>query len=369
MKIQRIELYHVKMPLIYPFRTAYGDDEHIESVHVRMVSGDHEGWGEGSPLRAPCYSPEWAYGAFATARDWLAPALVGRDISSPEDLQTALSVYKGNYFAKAALDVAFWDLDVTSRGLPLWRALGGKSPVVTVGGDLGVMESIDALLHEVDRIVDAGFQRLKLKFRKGWDVPVVRAVREAHPDLVMHIDCNSSFTLADLPMFREIDALGLAMIEQPLAHDDLIDHAALQREINTPVCLDESIVSVARARQAIDIGACRYVNIKPGRVGGLTNAVAIHDLCASADVPCWVGGMLESSVGQGASMALATLPNFRYPADIFPSTRFYEPDLGRPAIALSGPSLVTAPDRPGIGYRPDPERLQRQTLHRAVVEA
>jgi len=369
MKIERIELYHVAMPLVYPFRTAYGDDDHIESVHVRMVSGDHEGWGEASPLRAPCYSPEWAFGAFAAARDWLAPALVGQDIASPEALQSALAMFKGNYFAKAGLDVAWWDLDATFRNLPLWRAIGGQRPTVAVGADLGVMESIDALLAEVDKVVKAGFKRLKLKFRRGWDVPVVRAVRDAYPDLVMHIDCNSSYTLADLPMFKQIDTLGLAMIEQPLAHDDLLHHATLQREIKTPICLDESIVSPERARKAIEIGACRYVNVKPGRVGGLTQAIAIHYVCAQAGVPCWVGGMLESSVGQGASLALATLPNFVYPADIFPSSRFYDPDLGTPALALSGPSEVTASDRPGIGFRPNPQRLDRQTLHYASVEA
>jgi o-succinylbenzoate synthase len=373
MRIDRITLYQVGMPLVYPFRTAYGDDDRIESVIVHLVSGDHEGWGESAPWAAPGYSPEWATGAFLLTRDWLAPRLLGQEVDSGTSLQALLGGFKGNHFAKAALDVAWWDLAASAAGLPLWEYIGGRGPTIDVGADLGVMESVEALLAEIGQVVANGFRRLKLKYRRGWDLPMVRAVRDAYPDLTMHIDCNASYTLADLPMFCALDQLGLAMIEQPLGYDDLVDHASLQREIRTPICLDESITSVDRVRKALAIGACGYVNIKPGRVGGLTNAIAIHDICHAQGVPCWVGGMLESALGQGVSVALATLPGFTYPADIFPSQRFYAPDLSEPEIVLSGHSAqdgtqYTAPGVAGVGFRPHPRRLREQTIRQATLE-
>ncbi len=367
MLIDRIDLYHVGMPLVYPFRTAYGEDWVVESVLVRLTSGDTSGWGETSPLAAPAYSPEWAGGVFATLRRWLAPRLVGQDVTSGDRLQQLLATFKGNYFAKAGLDLAWWDLHARLLDVPLYQALGGERDTVAVGADFGVMETTDALLGKIREAVDAGFERVKLKFRPGWDLPMVRAVRRAFPDTVFHIDCNSGYRLADAPLFQELDEFRLAMIEQPLNHDDLLDHAALQRQLRTPVCLDESITSPDKARKALDLGACGYVNVKPGRVGGLTNAIAVHDLCRRRGIPCWVGGMLESAVGSAHCVALATLPNFTYPADIFPSSRFYQQDLAEPEVVLSAPSRVRAQPGPGIGTTPDPGRLERMTLEHATM--
>ncbi len=367
MRIERILVYHVAMPLVTPFRTSYGNDDRIESVLVHVIGPDGEGWGESAPWRAPGYSAEWAHAAYLTVRDWLAPRLIGQDVSSGGALQRLLAGVKGNAFAKASLDVAWWDYHATLCGEPLWRTIGGVSPDVEVGADLGAMDDLPALLDEIARVQAAGFRRLKLKYRPGWDLPIVEAVRRGYPDLTVHVDCNGAYTLRDVDMFRALDGLGLAMIEQPLAHDDLIDHAALQRQLCTPICLDESITSADRARQAAEIGACRWVNVKPGRVGGLTQAIAIHDTCAAQGIPCWVGGMLESALGQGVSLALATLPNFRYPADIFPSGRFYREDLAEPAITLSGPSHVVAPERPGVGFRPNADRLRAQTLRSCTI--
>jgi o-succinylbenzoate synthase len=367
MKIDAIELYHVAMPLIYPFRTSYGEDACIESVVVRMISGDAYGWGEASPLRSPTYSSEWAGGIFYTLRDWLAPRLVGQEIGSSQALQKALGMFKGNYFAKGGLDLAWWDLQARQQGVPLWRLLGGRDPLVDVGADLGVMDSLEQLLEEIARVQAAGYKRLKLKFRPGWDVNMVAAVRQSFPQLTLHVDCNSAYTLDDAPMFRELDHYNLAMIEQPLAHDDLLDHAELQRQIHTPICLDESIVSLARARQAIQLGSCRWINLKPGRVGGLTHAIAIHDLCQQHGIPCWVGGMLESAIGQSHNLALATLGNIRYPSDIFPTSRFYRQDLATPEIAHSGPSQLRVRETPGIGCEPHPERLAQLTVQQVVI--
>jgi O-succinylbenzoate synthase len=369
MKVDRIELIHVAMPLIYPWRTAYGEDAAIHSVLCRMSSGSVDGWGESTPFAAPCYSPEWAGGLFALARDWLAPALLHQDLQTAERLQERLAMFKGNPFAKAVLDTAWWSLHSKLVGQPLHIVLGATRDESPVGADFGVMDRLDDLLDGIDQAVAAGFPRIKLKFRPGWDLPMLRAVRRRHPDFPMHIDCNSGYRLSDLPLFQQVDELGLTMIEQPLAHDDLVDHARLQANIKTPVCLDESITHPHRAQQAADLKSCRYVNVKPGRVGGLTNAVAIHNICRAAGIPCWVGGMLESATGAALCIALGMLDNFTYPADIFPSSRFYHEDLSEPAIELArtadGVPCVRALQRLP---EPNPSRLERLAIERAVLK-
>ena len=367
--IDAIEIYRVSMPLVYPFRTAYGDDSAIESVLVKMTSGDHYGWGEASPMAAPAYSPEWAYGTFVMVRDWLAPQLVGKRIDSGQDLQSALGRCKGNFFAKASLDLAWWDLRARQLGQPVWKLLGGVKPEIEVGADFGVMDHIDELLAAMADAVAQGFLRVKLKFRPGWDIEMVRKVRERFPHLTIHIDCNSGYSLADTAMFQALEEFHLAMIEQPLAHDDLVDHAKLQSALRTPICLDESITSLAKARKAVELRSCRWINLKPGRVGGLTPAKEIHDLCQKEGIPCWVGGMLESAVGASHCIALATLPNIHYPSDIFPSYRFYKRDLGQPEIRLSGPSQVCASTQSGIGCEPDPKELETHRVDYARLPA
>lgn len=363
MKIDRIEFYLVAMPLLYPWRTAYGEDHAIHALLCRLGSGSVSAWGESSPLAAPCYSAEWAGGAYQVARQWLGPAILGKTIDNPQELQRQLAVYKGNPFAKAALDTAWWALHSKIENVSLHQAIGATRTQVPVGADFGVMDSIDQLLEAMAPAVEQGFARVKLKYRPGWDLPMIREVRKAFPDTVVHIDCNSGYTLEALPEFRELDACQLAMIEQPLAHDDLLDHATLQEAIQTPVCLDESIQSLHLAKQATRLKSCQWVNIKPGRVGGLTNAIAIHDWCQAADIPCWVGGMLESAVGSAFCTALAMLDNFKYPADIFPSSRFYAEDLSDPPLELDrDPDGLPAVSAPRILPEPVPERLDTMTL-------
>jgi O-succinylbenzoate synthase len=374
MHIDRIELYHVAMPLIYPWRTAYGEDAAVHSVLCRVTSGSLAAWGESSSLAAPCYSPEWAGGVFAVLRDWFAPAIVGHSIDSGDALHARLAHFKGNVFAKAALDAAWWALQVQRTGMPLHELLAdaaGCQPfeAVPVGADFGVMDSIEELLEGVGQAVADGFPRIKLKFRPGWDLPMLRAVRRQHANHTFHIDCNSGYRLSHVPLFRDVDSLNLAMIEQPLAHDDLVDHAELQRQIATPVCLDESICGLRQAEQAIRLKSCRFVNIKPGRVGGLTIALKIHNACQAAGIPCWVGGMLESAVGSAHCVALAMLPNFTYPADIFPSERFYREDLADTPLEL----IRTQDGLPGVRPferlpQPDAKRLATLTVQRAVID-
>lgn len=369
MRIERIDLFHVRMPLIEPWRTAYGEDEAVESVLCRLVSGDLEAWGESSPLAAPCYSPEWAGGIFHTAAQWLAPAVLGQDIESGLQLQSCWEFFKGNSFAKAIIDTAWWSLESRRRNEPLHRVLGATRDAVAVGADFGVMDSVDQLLERIAEAQQQRFARVKLKYRPGWDLPMLTAVREQFPELTVHIDCNSGYSLADRDMFAAVDELGLAMIEQPLAHDDLSDHADLQKSLRTPICLDESVTRVRRVEQAIELGSCRYVNVKPGRVGGLTPAVQIHDVCQRAGIPCWVGGMLESGTGSAICAALAMLDNFVYPPDIFPSSRFYDSDLAAAPLELmtgieGRPSVEAPRDIPA----PDPQRLQAWTVQKATLQ-
>jgi len=369
MKIDSIEICRVAMPLISPFTTAYGSDDTIESVLVKLTSGDLHGWGESCPLKAPTYSPECAAAQFVVSREFVAPLLIGQEISSGEELQERLSPLKGNFFAKGGFDMAWWELHAKERGEPLWKTIGGLGPTIETGADFGVMDRLEDLLEAIGTAIESGYKRVKLKYKPGWGLNMVEAVRKEFPDMVFHVDCNSFYTLSDMDMFRELDQHSLAMIEQPLANDDLIDHGTLQAAIKTPICLDESINSLQKARKAIQIKSCGWINIKPGRVGGITNALAINKLCGESGIPCWIGGMLESSVGAAHCLALATLPNIEYPCDVFPSDRFYARDLGVPGTLHSGPAQFTASEKPGVGVEPDPDRLEEYLTERAVIDA
>jgi len=368
MKIDRLELYHVAMPLIYPWKTAYGEDTAIHSVLCRMSSGSVDAWGESAPFAAPCYSPEWAAGIFGLNRDWLCPAILGHDITSGDALQNRLAVYKGNPFARAVLDTAWWALESKLQNRPLHALLGATRETVPVGADFGVMDSLDDLVEAVGGAVAQHFPRVKLKFRPGWDLPMLAAVRSSFPDQTIHIDCNSGYRLSDVELFRQVDQYNLAMIEQPLQHNDLLDHVELSRLIRTPVCLDESLVSPRQAEQAVALGGIGYFNIKPGRVGGLTNAVKIHNIAATAGIPCWVGGMLESSCGAAFCTSLAMLDNFTYAADIFPSARFYVDDLAAPPLELTTiDGQVPAVSAPRELPEPLQTRLDLMCLQRTVM--
>jgi o-succinylbenzoate synthase len=360
--IESIDIYYVEMPLIYPFRTAFGNDHVIGSVLVRLKAGDLFGWGEASPWQYPTYSSEWGRGSFIVIRDFLGPCILNNTFESGQALQEKMSWVKGNYFAKAALDLAWWDLYAKDLSQPLWKVIGGQKDTIEVGADFGIMDSIDDLIKTMEVAVREGFKRIKLKYRPGWELEMIRAVRNSFPDTIIHVDCNSAYSLDDLPMFQELDQFNLAMIEQPLMHDDLIDHAELQRHLRTPICLDESITSADRVRKAAKVKACGWINIKPGRVGGITNAIAIHNASQAAGIPCWIGGMLESSVGSTFCLSLASLPNIKYPSDIFPTERFYRKDLGYPQMVLSGPSQMQLSSNPGIGVEPDPRQLKQQTI-------
>ena len=365
MKIDRIDVYLVAMPLISPWRTAYGSDPEVHSVLVKATSGDHIAWSESTPLYAPTYLTESAGGAYYHVSELFGPHVVGWEYETAREVSDRLAVFKGNSFAKAAIEISWWTLQSVMTGTPLHRLLGGETREVAAGADFGILDSIDDLMSDIQGAVDAGFPRVKLKVARGWDADIVRAAVQTFPGMTFHIDCNSGYTLDDLPMFKEIDKFGLAFIEQPLNYADVLDHAELARQIETPVCLDESVVSVKVAEQAIRVGACKYINIKPGRVGGLSNAIAIHDMARDAGVPVWVGGMLESAVGGAICIELATLANFTYPGDLLPSSRFYLQDLAEPPTQFT--DRKTFVPYAGALPAPDAQRLKKLTVRSKVV--
>ena len=368
MLIDRLDVHYVVMPLLYPWRTAYGEDADIHSVLIKLTTPDGvEAWSESTPFFAPTYLPESAGSVFYHVSEVFGPYIVGREYDTAADLITRLQVFKGNSFAKAAIEIGWWTLQSRITGEPLHRLLGGQTRDVVAGADFGIQDSFDMLVGNIQKAVDAGFPRVKLKVGPGWDLDMLKVVTSTFPATTFHIDCNSGYSLDDLPFFKAIDGMGLAFIEQPLHHTDILDHSELAKQIETPICLDESIVDVRSAEQAIRVGACRYINIKPGRIGGLSNSIAVHDLARDAGVPVWVGGMLESAVGGAICVELATLENFTYPGDLFPSSRFYQQDLANPPLELS-PGCVFEPFTGELPV-PDPERLQRQTLRHQVVTA
>ena len=363
MKIQSIDIYWVKLPLAFVWRTSYADQHYTDTILVRMEGEGHYAWGESCPPYIPGYSADHTLATFHTVREHMAPRIIGQDIESVQDLLDRIAFVKGNQFARAALEIAWWVLDAKRRGLPLHKTLGGTRDRVAVGADFGVQDSVDILLQKIQGAIDQGFPRIKLKFRPGWDLPMVEAVRSTFPRFTFHIDCNAAYTPADTELFRKLDRYYLAMIEQPLADDgmSLINHADLQKRIETPVCLDESALSLAHVQAAIRLGSCKVVNIKMARVGGLMASRDIQALCAEHEIPCWVGGMLESAIGGAICAELATLPNFTYPGDIFPSSYFYTNDVGKPEIVLSGPGEVATSQVPGIAQEPDSDLLKKWT--------
>ena len=346
------------MPLIDPWVTSYGEDYEIHSVLVNVKSDNYSAWSETCALELPTYSYESASSIFYNISEVFGPSILSKNLETSNDLVNQLSIYKGNPFAKAGLDIAWWNLKSEISNTPLYVLLGGNNKKVIAGADFGVEKDIDTLLKKIDVAVQNKAPRIKIKVKKGWDLNVIDAVKKSFPESIFHIDCNGGYTLDDLDFFKSIDKYQLAFIEQPLSYDDLIDHSKLAKSISTPICLDESINSIERAKKAIEINACKYINIKPGRTGGLTNSLEINRLCENAGIPVWVGGMLESALGASICIALATLNNFTYPGDLFPSNRFYKKDLFMPENKFESPYVFKPLEKLPI---PDQNLLKKYT--------
>ena len=366
MKIMRIELHHIELELLHPFETSFGREFTCAGILVAVHADGLTGWGECTVDAGPWYSSETVETAWHVLRDFLIPALLDQEIASPADVVARFGRVRGHSMAKAGLENGVWDLLAQAQGVSLARSLGGERDRVQVGVSLGIEKTLAKLLEKVERYVNVGYGRVKLKIKPGWDVDVVRAVRERWPDLPLQVDANSAYTLGeeDVRVFRELDQFDLLLVEQPLHYDDIVDHAKLQAQVRTPICLDESIHSPEHARWALDIEACRVINIKVGRVGGLSATKQIHDLCAERGIPVWCGGMLETNVGRATNVAAASLHNFALPGDISASARYYPEgkDIAAPNFLLNDDSTVSVPTGPGLGVRVIPERLAAARL-------
>jgi O-succinylbenzoate synthase len=368
MRIDQVDLRLVRLPLVRPFQTSSSRKAHLNHILVRVQAGDAFGWGECASPSDPYYCPETTETCWHILNDFLAPAVLGREWTTIEELVSFYGAVKGNRFARAGLEMAGWDALARSARVPLHVLLGGSRPEILSGVSLGIELRIESLFDQVDRYLDEGYRRIKLKIAPGWDVDVVRRVRERHPDVALQVDANSAYTLADLPTLRALDAFDLLLIEQPLAHDDIIDHARLQAELTTPICLDESIHSADDARKALELGACRAINIKVSRVGGLLEAKRVHDVCLARGVPVWCGGMHEFGIGRAANVAIASLPGFTLPGDVSGSDKYYAEDIVDPPI-LADRGAIAMFEGPGLGVEPVLERIEARTLRSLTIRA
>ncbi len=368
MKVNGFELRRISMPLVRPFRTSFGTQHERDVLLVKAITPDAEGWGECVAGTEPLYSSEYTDAAHLLIKDHLLQRLFAVGELTAAGVGEALRRIKGHPMAKAAVETAVLDAELRTRGESFVHHLGGVREFVDTGVSVGIMDSIPALLDLVEEYLTEGYMRIKLKIEPGWDVQPVRAVRERFgDDLLLQVDANTAYTLADARHLAELDAFDLLLIEQPLDEDDVRGHAALAEQVKTPICLDESITSARGAADAIAIGACAIVNIKPGRVGGYLEARAIHDLCAAHGVPVWCGGMLETGLGRAANVALAALPNFTLPGDNSASGRYYAQDVTEPFVLESG--RLRVPQGPGLGVSPIPDVLEEFTTSTEYIPA
>jgi O-succinylbenzoate synthase len=367
--IHSIELREIRLPLIHFFETSFGRTTERRIVLVRVTDKNAtEGWGECTAGEGPFYSSEWTDSAWTTLREFLAPMVIGKDLAKASDSFVQMKPVRGHRMAKAAIENACWDLEAKSAKAPLWKHLGGSQREISCGVSIGIQDSAEILLEKIRREVDAGYQRIKIKIKPGWDLGIVEKVRENFPEIRLMGDANSAYTLADVPLFKELDKFNLMMIEQPLAHDDIFDHAKLQRQIQTPICLDESIHSATDARHAIDLRSCRIINVKLGRVGGHAEAKRIEQVTRESNLPIWCGGMLESGIGRAHNIAMATLAGFTLPGDVSASARYWEEDIIEPPVTVSDRGTISAPEKPGIGFEVNLPRIEALTVRKEIIK-
>ncbi len=367
--IDQIEMSHISMRLVSPFETSFGVEHDREAIVLRVMAGGLEGWGECVAGAFPGYSYETVGTAWHVLQVFFVPAILRRPLDSIDGYRAALESFKGHPQARAGLELALWDWLGKAQGASLSALLGGVRSRVSVGVSIGIQPDPSALVQVAGRYLAEGYRRIKVKIKPGRDVEEVRAVRQAYPEVGLQVDANSAYTFEQAAAIEALDDFGLLMIEQPLEEDDILDHARLQARLRTRLCLDESILSCRHARQALDAGACRVINIKPARVGGLAEARAIHALCRARGVSVWCGGMLETGIGRAANLALASLPGFDLPGDISASTRYYDRDIAEPAFELNPDSTIDVPVGPGLGVAVLEDELDRVTIRKATFRA
>ncbi|MFJ8460397.1 o-succinylbenzoate synthase [Lysinibacillus xylanilyticus] len=368
MKLEQITVRHIKMPMKAPFSTSFGtiDEKEFLLIEAKDQSGT-VGWGEAVAFVAPWYTEETLKTTWHMLEDFLIPILLHKEIGHPDEVSTLFSSIRRNCMAKASIEGAIWDIYAQQTKQSLAQALGGDKERIEVGVSVGIQSSTEALIDLLKGHVDKGYKRVKVKIKPGHDVEVIRAIRAEMPDLPLMVDANSAYTLDDMNVLQQLDAFNLLMIEQPLAVDDIVDHAKLQRKLKTPICLDESITSYEDARKAIELGSCGVINIKIGRVGGLTEARRIHDLCEENNIPVWCGGMLEAGIGRAHNIALTSLTNFVLPGDTAGSSHYWYEDIITPEVIVED-GYIHVPQTAGIGYTPNMNVIDKLTISKKVYQ-
>ncbi|NOT46241.1 MAG: o-succinylbenzoate synthase [Acidobacteria bacterium] len=361
--IKSIELIEIDLPLVQFFETSFGRTYERRIILVRVEDADGaEGWGEITCGEVPGYSDEWTDSAWVTAEKILAPMVVGKEYGAAADVWNLMKWARGHRMAKAGIETACWDLEAKKLGVPLWRHLGGVNRTIECGVSIGIQDSVPELLEKIHVELEAGYKRIKIKISPRWDYDVIKAVRKEFGDILLMGDANSAYTLADIEKLKSLDEFDLMMLEQPLAHDDILDHAKLQAQINTPICLDEPIKSPDDARKAIELKSGRIINVKNGRVGGHTQSKLVEKVCREAGVPVWCGGMLESGIGRAHNIAVSTLAGYTMPGDVSASKRYWHEDIIEPAVEVSANGTITAPEGRGIGFE-----VKQEMIHKLAV--
>lgn len=367
MKIESITLRELRLPLKHFFETSFGRTESRRVLLVTAQCDGVEGWAECVAGEGPFFSYEWIETAWVTMREFLAPMLIGTKLERGSDAAALISSVRGHNMAKAALENALWDAEAKQKQAPLWKLLGGTRTEIECGVSIGIQNSHEQLLKKIDTELAAGYQRIKVKVKPGWDIDVLGEIRSRWPNILLSCDANSAYRPKDLDHLRHFDDFNLLMIEQPYWEDDIVQHAKLQSELKMAICLDESIRSARDAAAAIELQACRIVNIKVGRVGGFSEAIAVHNLCQENNIPVWCGGMLETGIGRAHNIALSTLPNFRLPGDVSASQRYWHEDIVEPEIKVSTNGTIAVSNAPGTGYQVKKELIQKLTVRTETI--
>ena len=366
--IQSIELREIRLPLIHFFETSFGRTTERRIVLARVRDADGaEGWGECTAGEGPFYSDEWTDSCWATLCEFLAPMTLGKEVANAAGVFALMRPVRGHRMAKATIETACWDLEAKKLGVPLWQHLGGTQSEIACGVSIGIQDTPEILLEKIRKEVDAGYQRIKIKIKPGWDIGIVARVRRDFPEIRLMGDANSAYTLADVSLFKELDRFNLMMLEQPLSHDDIFDHARLQSQIQTAVCLDESVRNAEDAAHAIGLGSCQIINVKLGRVGGHTEAKRVEQVARENKIPVWCGGMLESGIGRAHNIAMSTLSGFTLPGDVSASSRYWEEDIIDPPVRVSAAGTITAPGAPGIGFNLNLPRIDALTVRKQTI--
>jgi len=369
MRIDRVTLREIRMPLVHFFETSFGRTTERNIVLVEIDAEGTHAWGECVAGEHPFYSEESYETAWYALKEYLAPALLGKQFDSARVVPALLQRVRGHRMAKASLENAVWEAEALQKKVPMWKLIGGTRTEIDCGVSIGIQDTVDQLLGKIETELSAGYQRIKVKCKPGWDVDVFRRIREHWPKILLSCDANSAYTLADIDHLKRFDEFNLLMIEQPLWNDDFYFHARLQRELKTRICLDEAIRSARDAEAAIELKACGIINIKVGRVGGMSEAIAVHDVAKESGIPVWCGGMLETGIGRAHNIALSTLPNFSLPGDVSASKRYWKEDIIEPDVTVSPRGTITVPQSAGRGYEVKRDLIERLTVRKEEIKA